>query len=89
MPSVLERSFETLLLSSPAAHVIEVKLNRPKKLNAMNKAFWREIREAFEWIGQDTEWRAVVLTANGKIFTAVSHGRTSKALSGALCRGLT
>jgi len=71
MPSgVLHQSFETLQLSSPAEHVIEVKLNRPKKLNAMNKVFWREIRQAFEGIGQDTQWRAAILSANGKIFTA-------------------
>ena len=74
MPSgVLHQSFETLQLSSPAEHVIEVKLDRPKKLNAMNKVFWREIRQAFEGIGQDTQWRAAILSANGKIFTAVDR----------------
>ena len=33
--------YETLLLSRPADHVIQVELNRPEKRNAMNKAFWR------------------------------------------------
>merc|ERR1712216_814912 len=68
--AALEHKFETLLVSTPAPHVIEVKLNRPNKLNAMNKLFWREIRECFGLIARDTQWRVALITAAGKIFTA-------------------
>lgn len=34
-------NFETLKVTSPREHVAHVELNRPDKLNAMNKAFWR------------------------------------------------
>ena len=33
--------FETLKLTQPADHVLNVQLNRPKKLNAMNKQFFK------------------------------------------------
>eukprot|EP00658_Telonema_sp_P-2_P078781 TRINITY_DN7465_c0_g1_i1.p1 TRINITY_DN7465_c0_g1~~TRINITY_DN7465_c0_g1_i1.p1 ORF type:complete len:245 (-),score=36.53 TRINITY_DN7465_c0_g1_i1:172-906(-) len=36
----------------------------------MSKTFWREIRECFQQIGNDTEWRCVLLTAAGRMFTA-------------------
>lgn len=70
MAPVLETKFETLAVTSPSEHVLEVRLNRPNKLNAMNRAFWREIRECFQAISTETEWRSVVVTAAGKMFTA-------------------
>jgi len=70
MASILELKFESLIVSSPCPHVLEVQINRPKKLNAMNRAFWREFRECFHAIARDTKWRVAVITAAGKIFTA-------------------
>ena len=35
--------FETLRVWQPHENVTQVELNRPKKLNAMNSAFWRYI----------------------------------------------
>lgn len=34
-------SFETLAVTKPQEHVIQVELNRPDERNAMNKTFWR------------------------------------------------
>ena len=34
-------TFETLAVSKPQEHVVQVELNRPEKRNAMNKTFWR------------------------------------------------
>lgn len=62
--------FETLVCSSPAPFVLRVEINRPKKRNAMNRAFWKEIRECFQSIGQDSSIRSVLLTAAGPFFTA-------------------
>eukprot|EP01137_Pigoraptor_chileana_P021727 Opistho-2@85783 len=62
--------FKTLLVTRPSAHILRVELNRPKKSNAMNRDFWREIRECFAAISDDSDCRAVVLTGAGKNFTA-------------------
>ncbi len=61
--------FETLDVAAGGA-VATVTLNRPDQLNAMNGAMFREIGEAFRWIDGETDARAVVLSANGKHFTA-------------------
>lgn len=45
-------------------------MNRPDKYNAMNNTFWREIGEVFNQLGSDEDCRAIVLSANGKIFTS-------------------
>jgi len=64
-----EYKFTTLTVSSPVKHVLRVELDRPAKGNSMTKAFWREFRECFQHVRQDSDVRAVVITANGKIFT--------------------
>lgn len=33
--------FETLNVTRPKEFVVQVEMNRPKKLNAMNREFWR------------------------------------------------
>ena len=50
--------------------VAEVVLARPDKLNAMSRAFFFEIRHAFEEIDGDDAIRAAILWAEGRIFTA-------------------
>ena len=61
--------FETLEVTKngPIAHVA---LNRPKALNAMNHQFFQEIGDAFRALDRDTDIRAIVLSGNGKHFTA-------------------
>ena len=64
-------TFETLRVQKPSEHVVHVELNRPERRNAMNTAFWREMRELFrsmqQWAG---DCRAVVITGAGKHFTS-------------------
>jgi enoyl-CoA hydratase len=50
--------------------VAEVKLNRPDQRNAMNPAFWREIRSVFEDLDRNEEVRVAVITSTGPHFTA-------------------
>ena len=50
-------------------HVAEVVLNTPDRLNAMTTKFFHEIKRAFEEIDADPEIRAVVLWAEGRMFT--------------------
>lgn len=50
--------------------IIRVSLARPKALNTMNPAFFTEISKVFKDINQSEEVRAVILQAEGKLFTA-------------------
>jgi len=63
-------NFETLSVTQPSANVLQVNLNRPQKLNAMNKTFWMEMSRCFDAIAEDDECRAVVVAGEGRVFTA-------------------
>lgn len=60
---------ETLQLSVDS-HIAHVRLNRPDKANAMNRAMWREIGHAFEWIDATPAVRVAILSGNGEHFTS-------------------
>lgn len=62
-------TFETLLININDK-VATVKINVPKKANAMTKAFWREIRVAMEELDREDEVRVVVIEGEGKHFTS-------------------
>ena len=51
-------------------HVAEVVLNTPERLNAMSMQFFYEIKRTFHELDLDAEVRAVVLWAEGRLFTA-------------------
>jgi len=62
-------SYTTLQLSWAAPAVLRVSLCNGK-LNTMPRRFWTEMRECFQRIGANAEVRVVLLTAEGKIFSA-------------------
>ena len=62
-------TFETLLLDIKDK-VATVKINVPKKANAMTEAFWREIRIVMEELDREDEVRVVVVEGEGKHFTS-------------------
>ena len=66
--AVSSMEFKSLALSEPAKQVLQVDINRPKKLNSMNSDFWVEWEQLFEAIGEDPEVRAVVCSAAGEKF---------------------
>ena len=66
----LERRYETLLLESPAAGVVQVTLNRPDRYNAMTVTMFDELESVARAIGDDRDVRVVVLTGAGKAFCA-------------------
>ena len=68
---VIESEWSTLSVfpSKRYPSVLNVVLNRPDKANAMNKAFWREMAHLFSEINAEP-WRCVILSANGKHFSA-------------------
>ncbi|VDK55061.1 unnamed protein product, partial [Gongylonema pulchrum] len=51
-------------------HVCNVKLNRPDRRNALNLAFWKEIRTVFEHLAANSKCRAIILSGAGKSFCA-------------------
>ncbi|CAF1421266.1 unnamed protein product [Rotaria sordida] len=61
-------TYETLKLSQPKSHVTLVELNRPTKLNAMNKQLFNDLKTCFEQLSIDKTCRAVVLSGAGKAF---------------------
>jgi enoyl-CoA hydratase len=74
MPSlVASTTFENLLFEKQDA-IAYVTLNRPKVLNALNRATWEDLRAAFEDARDDQAIRGVILTGDrgggGKAFIA-------------------
>ena len=63
-------SYSTLAVSMPSDGVVHVELNRPDKLNAMNVAFFPEMRALFDALASDDGVRAVVLSGRGRVFSA-------------------
>jgi enoyl-CoA hydratase/carnithine racemase len=62
-------SYETIDVSLSDG-IARVRLNRPAKANAMNRAMWNEIREAFRWADVTPEARVVILDGSGAHFTS-------------------
>ena len=62
--------YETLLLERSDAYAV-VTLNRPKVMNALNRALFSELEDAFAILGNDSSVRAIILTGAGeKAFAA-------------------
>jgi enoyl-CoA hydratase len=69
---------EVFRMSEPFAHlaiertgaVATLCLDRPDKLNALNRALWHSIPEAVATLDRDPGVRAIVLTGKGKAFCA-------------------
>lgn len=63
-------SFENILVEKSNA-VATITINRPTKLNALNKATIQELYEAFKACDEDSEVRAIIITGSGeKAFVA-------------------
>lgn len=60
----------TCFTVSLADHIAHIRFNRPEKANSMIPEFWRELPEAVEKLSNDGEARVIVLSAEGKHFTA-------------------
>lgn len=53
-----------------ADHIAHIRLNRPDKANSMIPEFWREFPEAVDKISDGAEARVIVISSEGKHFTA-------------------
>ena len=62
--------FENILVQKTAA-LAQITINRPKKLNALNKATIYELHKAFDALESDLNIKAIILTGSGeKAFVA-------------------
>ena len=59
-----------------------VRMNRPEQLNATNRGLHQGLAELFPQIDADAEARAVVLTGNGRAFSAGATSPTSTSWPG-------
>ena len=50
--------------------VLEIRMDRPDRLNALDVPSFRELREALQTASQDPEVRSVILTGQGRAFCA-------------------
>lgn len=64
------QKFDNLVVEKVKPFVYNVQLNRPKKMNALNKELWSEIGSVFDVLGSDPDCRAIVFSGNGKMFCA-------------------
>ncbi|UYF94059.1 enoyl-CoA hydratase/isomerase family protein [Rhodococcus aetherivorans] len=62
-------AFDNLVATRHGA-VLEVRINRPDDFNAINHATHRDLIRLWRELRRDTSVRAVVLTGNGKAFSA-------------------
>jgi enoyl-CoA hydratase len=62
-------SFTTLQIELKE-HIGWLRLNRPEKANSINQAMWDELPQALAWLQRQTTLRVLVLTGNGRHFTA-------------------
>jgi len=53
-----------------ADHIAHIRFNRPEKANSMTPEFWKEFPEAVDKISNDGQARVIVVSSEGKHFTA-------------------
>ena len=59
-------TYDTLLISSPASHVVQITLNRPDFANAFNTQMALDLVDIFESLSMDpSDTRAIILTGSG------------------------
>jgi enoyl-CoA hydratase len=63
-------SYETLLVETPAAGVMLIRLNRPEALNALNSKLLEELSRSLDGAEADPGVGCVVLTGSDKAFAA-------------------
>jgi len=58
--------------------IATIKLNRPKVLNAMNKQLWLDFQAALEDVKNDPEIKVLIITGEGRAFSAGADLKESK-----------
>lgn len=61
---------ETIIANRPEDGILELRLNRPERLNALNQTMLGELLDVFRGLNRDRATRVVVLTGEGRGFCA-------------------
>ena len=71
MQNITPENYQYILAIYVTEHVLEVRMNRPEKRNAMSPRVWQEIGHMFgEIVPSESKCRCVMLTGAGKAFSA-------------------
>ncbi|WP_369922373.1 enoyl-CoA hydratase/isomerase family protein [Marinomonas polaris] len=71
METSMAPTFDCLLLTQPQDDVWLITIDRPKALNALNKALLTSLSQAFQWLDALPTTKVILLTGNGdKAFVA-------------------
>ena len=76
--------FETIIIKKEE-HIATITMNRPDKMNALNKQMLQEMVAAIDEIARNDDVRVVVLTGAGRVFCSgadISEGGKAGGLSG-------
>lgn len=60
--------YENFLVSFPHEKIMQITLNRPKKLNSINKSTSRDIQAVWELFDQDENLWVGIITGSGRAF---------------------
>ena len=63
-------TYQYLKIETPSPKVYHVQLDRPEKRNALSIEMWDEIGRVFDELSDTSDCRAIILSGNGKMFTA-------------------
>jgi enoyl-CoA hydratase len=69
--------FECILFEKEGG-IATIKLNRPQVLNAMNKQLWLDFQVALEDVKNDPDLKALIITGEGRAFSAGADLKESK-----------
>jgi enoyl-CoA hydratase/carnithine racemase len=69
-PAPVSAASEPVLLSSVADHIAVLTLNRPKARNSLSEALLAALQNSLDALAADRDVRAIVLAANGPVFSA-------------------
>ncbi|KAK5790143.1 hypothetical protein VI817_007430 [Penicillium citrinum] len=61
-------NYENFIVSFPNERILQVTLNRPQKLNSIDKATSREIQEIWELFDRDETLWVGIITGKGRAF---------------------
>ena len=66
----MNSNYQTIAMQVDDLGILTINLNRPDKLNALNKNVLLELSQAFSEAAQSTQIKALLITGNGKAFCA-------------------
>ncbi|KAI4202105.1 MAG: hypothetical protein LQ350_002772 [Teloschistes chrysophthalmus] len=79
--STSQSTYENILVTAPKPGVGLITLNRPRALNALSSALFRELNDALRQLDDDKTTGAIVLTGSEKAFAAGADIKEMKDLS--------